>query len=90
LGEAGRALWDAIQNEFRIEDCGGAELLAQVCAAADRAEALAIDRDGETIDTTMGLKALPCFRDEVANRSFVVRVLKRLGMVYEPVRSVGM
>jgi hypothetical protein len=51
LGEAGQALWDAVQNEFRIEDCGGVELLMQACLAADRAEALAarIDRDGETI-----------------------------------------
>jgi hypothetical protein len=28
------ALWSAIQSEFKIEDAGGMELLAQACAAA--------------------------------------------------------
>jgi hypothetical protein len=40
LGEHGLALWNRIQAEYRIDDAGGIELLAQRCAAADRAEAL--------------------------------------------------
>jgi hypothetical protein len=40
LGQHGRALWDAIQREFRIEDRGGVELLARACAALDVVEAL--------------------------------------------------
>jgi len=53
LGQPGLGLWNSIQSEFRIEDCGGVELLMQACLAADRAEALAarIDEDGETIHT---------------------------------------
>jgi len=91
LGEAGQALWDAVQNEFRIEDCGGVELLMQACLAADRAEALAarIDKDGETIHTAMGLKAHPCLKDELAARSFICRTLQRLGITDEAIRPIG-
>jgi hypothetical protein len=91
LGEAGQGLWDAVQNEFRIEDCGGVELLMQACLAADRAEALAarIDKDGETIHTTTGLKAHPCLKDELAARSFICRTLQRLGITDEAIRPIG-
>jgi len=91
LGKAGQALWDAVQNEFRIEDCGGVELLMQACLAADRAEALAarIDKDGETIHTAMGLKAHPCLKDELAARSFICRTLQRLGITDEAIRPIG-
>jgi hypothetical protein len=91
LGEAGLSLWRAVQTEFQISDVGGIELLAQCCAAADRAEALAarIDTDGETISTRQGLKAHPCLKDEIAARSFVVRTLQRLGVTDEPVKAVG-
>jgi hypothetical protein len=34
-------LWDEIQAAYGITDRGGVELLAQACAACDRAEALA-------------------------------------------------
>src|SRR6516164_9396692 len=35
LGSHGTALWDRIQAEFGIHDCGGAELLAQACQALE-------------------------------------------------------
>jgi hypothetical protein len=91
LGSAGLALWNSVQAEFRIEDCGGIELLAQACAAADRAEALAarIDEDGETIHTKLGLKAHPALRDELAARSFIVRTLQRLGITDEVIKPIG-
>jgi integrase len=41
LGQHGRELWDAVQREYGIADRGGIELLAQACAALDRAEAMA-------------------------------------------------
>jgi hypothetical protein len=68
LGEHGMALWAAVQSEYRIDDVGGIELLAQACAAVDRIEALAeaIDRDGETLRTKTGVKAHPALRDELA------------------------
>ena len=81
-----------VQSEYRIEDCGGVEMLMQACLALDRADALAarIDADGETIVTKRGLKAHPCLKDELAARAFVVRTLQRLGLNLEPVRpTVG-
>jgi len=41
FGAAGESLWTRVQNDYLIQDVGGLELLAQCCAAADRAEALA-------------------------------------------------
>ena len=40
------ALWNSVQNAYRIDDVGGTELLALACAATDRVERLAelIDR----------------------------------------------
>lgn len=91
LGEPGRALWDSVQSEYKIDDVGGRELLMQACLAADRAQSLAdtIDRDGETISTKLGLKAHPCLKDELAARSFIVRTLQRLGITQEVLKPVG-
>ena len=92
LGLSGLSLWTKVQSEYRIEDCGGVEMLMQACLALDRADALAarIDADGETIVTKRGLKAHPCLKDELAARAFVVRTLQRLGLNLEPVRpTVG-
>jgi hypothetical protein len=91
LGEAGLALWHAVQSEFAITDIGGVELLMQACLAADRAQALTtrIDQDGETMHTQHGLKAHPCLKDELAARSFIVRTLQRLGITDEVIRPVG-
>jgi hypothetical protein len=76
---------------YHIEDVGGIELLAQACAAADRAEALAtiIAEDGETIKGKNGLRAHPCLKDELAARSFVVRTLARLGITTEAIKPMG-
>ena len=38
LGPAGENLWFRVQNDYRIEDVGGVELLMQACLAQDRAE----------------------------------------------------
>ena len=91
LGPSGQALWEVVQREYKVEDCGGVEVLVQICLASDRADALAarIDEDGETIATKAGLKAHPCLKDELAARSFIVRGLQRLGLNLEPIRSTG-
>jgi hypothetical protein len=85
-------LWAAIQAEFGIADAGGIELLAQACAALDRAEALAeaIARDGEVVRTRAGVpKSHPAIKDETVLRAFVVRTLERLGVTVESVKPVG-
>jgi hypothetical protein len=91
LGQHGRALWDAIQREFRIEDRGGVELLAQACAALDVVEALgeAIARDGVIVYSRAGPRAHPAVKDQIGARAFVVRTLERLGVTVENVKSVG-
>ena len=86
LGAHGKRLWEEIQREYAIVDTGGVEVLAQLCAALDRAEQLAeaIGRDGALIpsgkDGAGPLKAHPGCREELACRSFVVRSLERLGL----------
>jgi hypothetical protein len=91
LGDLGLFLWQSIQSEYRIDDAAGRELLAQACEAADRVARLAakIDSDGEIIQTESGLKAHPLLKDELANRAFICRTLRQLGLNLEPLRSVG-
>ena len=92
LGSHGTALWDRIQAEYGIYDCGGAELLAQACQALDRAEGLAaaIARDGDVVRSRGGVfKTHPAGREELACRSFVVRTLERLGVTSETVKRPG-
>ena len=91
LGPAGQDLWARVQAEYLVADCGGIELLAQCCEAADRVQELAecIARDGKTIQTKTGLRAHPALRDELSNRAFVVTTLRRLGVTDEPVGRMG-
>jgi hypothetical protein len=91
LGKVGLNLWSRITSAYTIDDEGGREMLAQCCAAADRAESLRaqIDQDGEVISTRVGKKDNPLLRHEIAARSFVVRTLSRLGLNVEPVRGPG-
>jgi hypothetical protein len=89
LGQQGRKLWDEIQAAYGITDRGGIELLAQACAACDRAEALAeaIARDGSVVYSRAGVpKSHPAAKDELACRAFVVRTLERLGLNVEAVK----
>jgi len=91
LGKYGRHLWDRVHREYRLEDCGSIEMLAQVCGAVDRIESLrdGIDRDGEIVKTRNGPRAHPGMRDELAGRAFVVRTLARLGLSYDALKPVG-
>jgi hypothetical protein len=91
LGPDGTGLWNRVMAAYRIEDEGGIELLAQACAALDRAEALAaaIAEDGAVIRTQSGPKSHPACKDELACRAFVTRTLERLGLNVEIVKSPG-
>ena len=92
LGKHGLALWKSVTAEYGIEDCGGVEMLAQACAALDRAEAcrVLIDRDGEvTRIKGGGMKDHPALKHELANRAFLVRTLGRLGLDVEAIRPPG-
>jgi hypothetical protein len=92
LGQHGTALWNRVEFEYAITDCGGVELLAQACAALDTAESLAeaIARDGHVIHTRTGIpRTHPAIKDELAARAFVVRTLERLGINIESIKTPG-
>jgi hypothetical protein len=91
LGAAGMALWQRVQTEYLIRDAGGIEVLCLACQALNRAEGLgeAIAEEGETIRTRTGIRAHPALRDEIANRALVARLLSKLGLALEPIKSPG-
>jgi hypothetical protein len=92
LGEHGARLWQRVQREYRIIDCGGVELLRQMCRALDRAERCRalIDREGEVVRSKHGPREHPLLKIEATNRSLVARLIRSLGLDVEPVRpSVG-
>jgi hypothetical protein len=91
LGEPGRALWLSIQREYQIRDSGGLEVLRQACHAADRAAscAAAIAEQGEVINTKAGLRDHPLLRHEATARALTCRLLQKLGINLEPVRTPG-
>ncbi len=86
LGHHGRAVWDRVQAEYAITDSGGIELLAQICGAVDRCEAIReqIDANGEAIKSRSGITPHPLLRQETQLRSFIARSLSRLGITTEP------
>lgn len=89
LGKSGAALWNSIQDEYRISDSGGLALLQQLCLAIDRADECAetIDRDGPMIRTKNGLRDHPLLKLELASRAFAVKSLLRLGLDITPPRN---
>jgi hypothetical protein len=91
LGEHGMRLWKSVVAEYNFSDTAGQELLHAACAALDRAQdcATQIAADGPVIRTKAGIREHPALRAELANRSFLVRTLVRLGLNDEPQKAVG-
>jgi glycine/D-amino acid oxidase-like deaminating enzyme len=90
LGQYGLALWKRILNDYNVDDTGARELLCLACESLDRASALrdAIDKEGEFIQTRYGgLKEHPGLKPELAARAFCAKMLCRLGLHVEPLRS---
>ena len=75
-------------REYAITDRGGIELLAQACAALDRAESLAeaIAEDGAVIRTRSGPKSHPAAKDELQNRAFWCGRWSGWGSTWKPSR----
>ena len=89
LKRYGRSLWVQIQTEYEIRDSGGLEMLAQACAAADRAEdcATRIKADGLIVVSGSGTSHdHPLIKHELAARAFVTKTLRALGLNFEPLR----
>ena len=92
LGRDGMGLWRRVHADYQIEDVGGLEMLAQACAAVDRAEGCRqmVDQHGPIVKTRSGIvREHPALRAELSARAFVVRTLARLGLDVEPVRPIG-
>jgi hypothetical protein len=91
LGEHGQSLWNRVQREYRIEDSGGIEILAQICAAVDLAEQLAdvVRTEGPMLETKTTRRTHPAVRELVQTRAFVVRALTQLGLNVEAIKPMG-
>jgi hypothetical protein len=89
LGEHGLALWNRVVREFDMRDVGGSEILCLAGQALDRAEELAerIRIDGLMVRTKTGLRTHPAIREELSARNLTARLLARLGLDLEPVRT---
>jgi hypothetical protein len=76
---------------YGIVDCGGLEILCIACEATDRIHSLAeaIAEDGPVVRTRSGVRAHPALRDELANRALVARLLSKLGINVEPIKTPG-
>jgi hypothetical protein len=78
--------------DYCIDDVAGRIVLEQICSAADTIQVCvdAIARDGPLVrNKNGGFRDHPLLKIELQNRSFVVRMLHRLGLDAEPLKSVG-
>jgi hypothetical protein len=89
LGGPGLALWRSVQAQYGIADAGGLAILDQACGATDRAAQYAaiIDEQGPVIVTKTGIREHPLVKHEIATRALVGRLISRLGLDLEPLRS---
>jgi hypothetical protein len=91
LGKPGTALWHKILGEYVIEDAPSLEVLEHACSATDRLAEISesIAEEGLLVQTRAGIRDNPLLKQELSYRSFVTRVLMRLGLDPEPVKPVG-
>ncbi|MGX1352479.1 hypothetical protein AB7M49_006088 [Bradyrhizobium elkanii] len=90
LGEAGRRLWADVHRDYEVIDAVGLEMLARICAMADRAAeyAAAIERDGVVIRSKNGMvRDHPANKHLLACQSFILRSLQRLNFDVIPPRT---
>ena len=89
LGPAGSRLWRAILTQYDIRDAGGLAILEDACAARDSANGSAeiIAAEGRMIRTQNGRREHPLIKLEIAARALTAKLLQRLGLDVEPVRS---
>jgi len=83
LGPQGKALWDALQRDYRLDDAGAVALLTVACEARDRvAEARQIvARDGSFVKDRFGqVRAHPGLSIERDARAAMVSALRALNL----------
>jgi hypothetical protein len=91
LGHHGQRLWSLVQSEYGISDVGGREMLTQIAELLDRAEELreTINRDGAVIYSKSGPRLHPACHEETSLRVAIGKMLERLGLNLEPLKSPG-
>jgi hypothetical protein len=89
LSGAGMTLWRSVLEAYQFDDAASYMVLYQSCAAVERAERCRqiIDDDGEMLRVGKSVRSHPLLRDEVANRALACRLLSKLGLDLEPLRS---
>ena len=89
LDAFGAAFWTKVTSLYDFDDPASLELLAQCCAARSRAERCRqiIDADGELLQTKVGVRSHPLIREETQARALAARLLGKLGLDLEPIKS---
>jgi len=89
LGEPGAKLWRAIMKQYVIRDAGGLAILEQACISRDRSTSFAaiIKRDGAMVRGTAAMREHPLIKHEREERALESRLLQKLGLNVEAVRS---
>lgn len=89
LGQHGLALWRSVTTTYEFDDPGSIELLCLACQALDRAEECAarIKQDGPLLAFGKMVRRHPLLRDELQFRALCARLVGKLGLDLEPVRS---
>jgi len=89
LGPAGSRLWRSVLSQYDIRDAGGLAILEDACASRDNATSMAeiIAAEGRMVRTKSGRREHPLIKLEIAARALTARLLARLGLDVEPIRS---
>jgi hypothetical protein len=89
LDEVGAELWREIAGQYVFDDPGSIEVLRLACLARQRAARCAtqITTDGELIRIGKSVRSHPLLRDEATFTALCARLLQRLGLDLEPLRS---
>lgn len=91
LSAEARKWWDAIAEEYGIQDNGGRLLLQTALEAFDRMKSAAkrIDKDGAAVEDRFGqVKPHPLLPAERDSRAQMLAALKQLNLDIEPLRDM--
>jgi hypothetical protein len=91
LDEVGAALWHRVVADYVFDDPASYQILADACLCTQRAERCRklIDAHGELLQTKYGPKPNPLIRDETQLRALTARLLEKLGLTFEAIRTPG-
>jgi len=87
LGEPGAKLWRSVMKQYLIRDAGGLAILEGACISRDRwvGYAATIKRSGIMVSG----REHPLIKHEREERAMEARLLNKLGLNLQPIRSEG-